>query len=99
MKKIRVSGDTPEKFSRKVQKALHLGPLGKITEFKLKDDQFVVAFSQFGTSRIFYQIESSEQGFTASLVKEDVSMMHGMFRKDVEKELTKIMQRFGAEVT
>lgn len=99
MKKILVNGDTPEKFSRKVQKALHLGPLGKITKFTLEKDQFVVAFSQLGTSKIYYQIEPHEEGFTASLTKEDVSMMHGMFRKDVEKELTKIMQRFGAEIS
>ncbi|MCS6984429.1 MAG: hypothetical protein NZM25_04780 [Leptospiraceae bacterium] len=95
MKKITVQGENPSRFSRKVERALKLGPLGKLTRFSFENDQFVITFSQLGNSHLYYRVRPSEDGFHAELEREEVSLLHKAFRREVEEELKRIITRYG----
>ena len=87
------------KVTKKVTRLIRTGPMKSIVKFIHKTDQIEVVFSQFGTSKIFYDVEAAGEGFKAKKSKEKVMFTHKAFRKEVEKYLSDILKRIGAKFT
>lgn len=97
MKKIKASG-TLHHFVEKMQRGIGKTKLAGIVSFHEEKEGMYVQFEKLGTSKIHYIVNQEESGFVANIKKENVAFTHGMFRKDVEKQLVEMMRRFGAEV-
>jgi hypothetical protein len=98
MKGFSVTGDTPEKFLRKIERALHKGELGKFARMTLNFPQASIAFEKMGTTEFLFNITSEGDTFTASKTGEKVAMTHAFFRSEVERELERIIHRFGGVI-
>lgn len=98
MKAFSVTGETPEKFLRKMERALAKGELGKYAKMSLELPEAKIAFDKMGTTEFVYRIASEGESFTATKVKEKVALTHALFRGEVERELERIIHRFGGTV-
>ena len=92
-----VKDTEPEKFTKKVRRSLMKGELAKIARFEPDGpDKILITFSQFGTTKITYNIERIGEGFKATKTSEKVAMTHGMFKNEVESKLADLLRRLGA---
>lgn len=98
MKAFTVSGDTPERFLRKLQRALGKGELGKYARMTLALPEATIAFEKMGTTEFVYSITQQGEAFTATKVSETVALTHALFRGEVERELERMVHRFGGTV-
>ncbi len=98
MKAFSVTGDTPEKFMRKLEKALAKGELGKFARMTLNLPEAKIAFEKMGTTEFTYRIAAEGETFKATKVNEKVAFTHALFRGEVERELERIIHRFGGAV-
>lgn len=98
MKGFSVTGDTPEKFMRKIERALHKGELGKFAKMTLALPEARIAFEKMGVTEFTYTISQEGETFTATKTNEKVAFTHGFFRSEVERELERIIHRFGGEI-
>lgn len=98
MKGFSVTGDTPEKFMRKIERALHKGELGKFSKMSLNLPEAKMGFEKMGTTEFTYTIVSDGDTFTATKTNEKVAFTHGIFRGQVEGELERIIHRFGGTI-
>lgn len=99
MKGFTVTGDTPEKFMRKLEKALHKGELGKFAKMGINLPEAKISFEKMGVTEFTYNISSEGETFTASKTGEKVALTHAFFRGEVERELERIIHRFGGTIT
>ncbi|HMV43481.1 MAG TPA: hypothetical protein PK079_22975 [Leptospiraceae bacterium] len=97
MKLIKSSGDLRH-FVEKMQKGINKTKLAGIVSFHEEEGGMYVQFEKLGTSKIHYTVTNDSSGFVAKIKKENVAFTHGIFRRDVEKQLVEMMRRFGAEV-
>jgi len=95
MKGFSVTGDTPEKFMRKIERALHKGELGKFAKMTLNLPEAKMAFEKMGVTEFIFQIQVDGDVFKATKTGEKVAFTHGFFRAEVERELERIIHRFG----
>lgn len=98
MKGFTVTGDTPEKFMRKIERALHKGELGKFAKMTLRLPEAHIAFEKMGVTEFTYSISLDGETFTAKKTDEKIAFTHGFFRGEVERELERIIHRFGGEI-
>lgn len=98
LKAFSVTGETPEKFLRKMERALAKGELGKYARMTLALPEARIAFDKMGTTEFIYQISGEGDTFTATKVSEKVAFTHALFRGEVERELERIIHRFGGNV-
>ena len=54
-----------------------------------------IAFDKMGTTEFIYEVAGEGETFTASKVREKVAFTHALFRGEVERELERIIHRFG----
>lgn len=99
MNRIRVKESDPETFLKKLSRAVEGGHLGAITKFDLNENDFCIRFSGLGESRIWYKLEKEEEGFSATKKREKIALLHIAFRQEMEKNLTEILARLGAEIS
>jgi hypothetical protein len=99
MKGFKVTGETPEKFMRKIERALHKGELGKFAKMGLNLPQATISFEKMGVTEFTYNISSEGDTFTANKTGEKVALTHAFFRSEVERELERIIHRFGGVIT
>lgn len=85
-------------FLEKMRRAIAKSSMKGIVSFECSEEEFTVVFERMGRSRIFFHLERSETGFKADFKKEDIALSHAFFKKEVERDLTKIMLKFGASV-
>ena len=98
MNNFRVRDIEPSKFVKKVRRVLMKSELGKVASFEEKGDQITITFSQLGKSHIYFDVEQEENAFLAKKTKEKIAFTHGAFRKDVEKRLSDLIVKLGAEM-
>ncbi|MCX7631719.1 MAG: hypothetical protein N2Z22_00100 [Turneriella sp.] len=98
MKAFSVRGDTPEKFLRKMERALAKGELGKYAKMSLNLPEARIAFEKMGITEFVYEIRLVGDSFTATKKSEKVALTHALFRNEVERELERIIRRFGGTV-
>ncbi|HRP68563.1 MAG TPA: hypothetical protein PLY93_03445 [Turneriella sp.] len=98
MKSFTVTGDTPEKFMRKVERALYKGELGKFSKMVLAMPDAKIAFEKMGVTEFSFKISQDGETFTAQKVDEKVAVTHIFFRNEVERELERIIARFGGTI-
>ncbi len=98
MKGFSVSGETPDKFMRKIERALAKGELGKFAKMSLKLPEARIAFEKMGVTEFTYNIVGEGDTFTASKVNEKIAFTHALFRSQVEQELERIIHRFGGSI-
>ncbi|MBX3720855.1 MAG: hypothetical protein KF713_03385 [Turneriella sp.] len=98
MKGFSVTGDTPEKFMRKLEKALHKGELGKFAKMGLNLPEAKISFEKMGVTEFTYKISADGDTFTANKTGEKVALTHAFFRNEVERELERIIHRFGGTI-
>jgi len=95
MKGFSVTGDTPEKFMRKIERALYKGELGKFAKMSLQLPQARISFEKMGVTEFIFTITAEGETFTATKTGEKVALTHVFFRNEVERELERIIHRFG----
>lgn len=98
LKAFSVTGETPEKFLRKIERALAKGELGKYAKMTLALPEARIAFDKMGTTEFIYQVTGEGETFTATKIREKVAFTHALFRGEVERELERIIHRFGGNV-
>ncbi len=98
MKGFTVTGDTPDKFMRKIERALGKGELGKFAKMTLTATEARIAFEKMGVTEFTYTISQQDETFTATKTNEKVAFTHGFFRGEVERELERIIHRFGGKI-
>lgn len=99
MKGFTVTGETPEKFMRKIERALHKGELGKFAKMGLNLPEAKISFEKMGVTEFTYNITGEGDTFTAAKTAEKVALTHAFFRNEVERELERIIHRFGGIIT
>lgn len=98
LKAFSVTGDTPEKFLKKIERALAKGELGKFARMSLNLPEARIAFEKMGTTEFTYNVTGEGETFKATKVKEKVALTHALFRGEVERELERIIHRFGGQI-
>lgn len=98
MKGFSVTGETPDKFMHKIERALAKGELGKFAKMSLNLPEAKIAFEKMGVTEFTYNIVADGDTFTASKVNEKVAFTHVLFRSQVEQELERIIHRFGGTI-
>lgn len=98
MKGFSVTGETPDKFMRKIERALQKGELGKFAKMTLELPEARIAFEKMGVTEFTYNVTAEGETFTARKVKEKVALTHVLFRGEVERELERIIHRFGGTI-
>ena len=98
MKVLEVN-ETPEKFLKKVNRALGRTEFGKIMKIERKANEIEIEFTGLSTSRIWYTLKESEEGFRADFKKESISFLHKAFRGPAQTSLVGIMRSLGATIT
>lgn len=83
---------------RKIERALHKGELGKFAKMTLSLPEARICFEKMGTTEFIFAISGENDVFTASKTGEKVAMTHAFFRTEVERELERIIHRFGGEI-
>lgn len=99
MKGFTVTGDTPEKFMRKIERALYKGELGKFAKMALNLPEAKISFDKMGTTEFIFTISQEGETFIAKKTGEKVALTHAFFRTEVERELERIIHRFGGIIT
>lgn len=95
MKGFTITGETPEKFMRKIERALAKGELGKFAKMTLNLPTATIGFEKMGTTEFTYTIVNEGETFVATKTSEKVAFTHAFFRNEVERELERIIHRFG----
>lgn len=90
---------TPATFVENVMKELSGRPLGNIVQLKFHSSTIMVHFSKLGTSELQYKVVEQDRGFQAELQKESIAFTHKAFRTEIEKKLSKVLERCGAQMT
>lgn len=98
MKGFSVTGELPEKFMRKIERALAKGELGKFAKMSLELPTAKISFEKMGVTEFSYNIVADGETFTASKTGEKVALTHALFRSQVERELERIIHRFGGTI-
>lgn len=98
MKGFTVTGDTPEKFMRKIERALAKGELGKFAKMNLALPTAKIGFDKMGTTEFTFTISNEGETFVATKTSEKVALTHAFFRNEVERELERIIHRFGGVI-
>ncbi|MBV6493546.1 MAG: hypothetical protein LDLANPLL_01569 [Turneriella sp.] len=99
MKAFSVTGETPEKFMRKIERALYKGELGKFAKMTLDLPTAKITFEKMGVTEFIFQISKEGETFIAKKSNEKVAVTHMFFRSEVERELERIIVRFGGKIT
>ncbi|MEY4066563.1 MAG: hypothetical protein RIR26_2771 [Pseudomonadota bacterium] len=86
-------------FIKKIETALAGRDLGDITRFKLQGTELLVVFSKLGTTELKYKIETTTEGFKASLLSEKVALTHRPLKADITARLARVMEKEGAVCT
>lgn len=97
MKSFEVPEESPEKFARKVERALQTTMLGKITRLKVDEEFFKIRFIQAGRSELVFSLDRRESGFSVQLQKESIAFTHSLLRGEIENTLQNILIRLGAQ--
>ena len=98
MNNFRVKGIEPSKFIKKIRRVLTKSELGKVASFEEDNNQIKITLSQLGKSHIYFDVEQEENSFIAKKTKEKIAFTHGALKKDVEKHLSALIVRLGAEM-
>lgn len=83
---------------RKIERALAKGELGKYAKMTLALPEAKIAFDKMGTTEFVYKVLGEGETFTATKVSEKVALTHALFRGEVERELERIIHRFGGTI-
>lgn len=98
MNRFEVENISPERFMTKVRRFLAKGPLGSIISGGIENDKIVIEFKQFGSSKLVYDYELTDNGFKGIKTDEKIAMSHGILRNQVESELVNVFKRLGVKI-
>lgn len=83
---------------RKIERALAKGELGQFAKMSLNLPDASIAFEKMGLTEFKFRITQEGDTFTAKKTSEEVALTHMFFKKEVERELERIIHRFGGKI-
>ena len=97
--KIEIETQDFDRFVKKANRLLRTTEVGRLATIRRDKDKLVLTFSGLSESRIQYLCEINETGLTASLLSEEVALLHKTMRSQVEPVLIRVMEALGARVS
>ena len=97
--KIEFENLDPDTAIQRLRQNLSGRKLGSIVSFELSHDTLTVVISKLGTSKLIFEVETSEDLTIFDLSKEKIAFSHRALKDGVIQKLVKVIEACDGQIT